>query len=353
MRQAGWRHVLPFLALHPLLTRHGGTELSQFNILCIGQAGRLQYEAVLLAASLRANSPGFTGRLLIATPRPGPRWPGMNPELTDPATLTLLKDLGAEVIPFDSRAFGATYPHGNKIEALAHIPDAPFLFLDTDTLITGDLSTLTPDFSRPTASMKREGTWPQIDLYGPGYSEIWASLYTRFGLDFQSSLDLDQPDEYWQRYLYFNAGWFLHESPHRFGALFLKYATEIAKHPGPALACQALDPWLDQVALPLVIHALGGGRPGPELAGLDGALTCHWRILPLFFARETDAAVAAMDRVAADPRVAAVLKDYPPFRKMLYKGQGQEVRALFDRANLPRKEQAIRNAIKRAGLWVR
>ncbi len=324
-----------------------------FNILCIGQAGRLQYEAVLLAASLRKHAPGFQGRLLIATPRPGPLWGKENPQITDPATLTLLKDLGAEIIPFDSRAFGARYPHGNKIEALAHIPDEPFLFLDTDTIITGDIATLTPDFTRPSASMKREGTWPQIELYGPGYSEIWRSLYRRFGLDFDSSLDLSQPDEYWQRYLYFNAGWFFHESPRRFGALFLKYATEIARDPGPQLACQSLDPWLDQVALPLVIHALGGGRPGPDLAGLDGPLTCHWRILPLFFARESDAAVAAMQAAAADPKVAAILTQYPPFKKMLYKGQGAEVRALFDRANLPRKEQAIRNAIKRAGLWVR
>lgn len=326
--------------------------MSAFNILCIGQSGRLQYEAVLLAASLRLKSPGFKGRLLIATPRPGRLWPE-NPHLTDPATLDLLADLGAEVIPFDSRAFGSTYPHGNKIEALAHIPDEPFLFLDTDTIITGDLSTLTPDFTRPTASMNREGTWPQPDLYGPGYTGIWGALYRRFGLDFAASLDLTQPDEYWQRYLYFNAGWFLYESPRRFGDLFLRYATEIRRAPGPELACQSLDPWLDQIALPLVIHALGGGRPGPDLAGLDGALTCHWRILPLFFARESDEVVAVMEEVAADKRVKQVLSDYGPFKKMLYKGQGREVRALFDRANLPRKEQAIRNAIKRAGLWVR
>jgi hypothetical protein len=326
--------------------------VSAFNILCIGQSGRLQYEAVLLAASLRLKSPGFKGRLLIATPRPGRLWPE-NPHLTDPATLDLLADLGAEVIPFDSRAFGATYPHGNKIEALAHIPDEPFLFLDTDTIITGDLSTLTPDFTRPTASMNREGTWPQPDLYGPGYTGIWGALYRRFGLDFAASLDLTQPDEYWQRYLYFNAGWFLYESPRRFGDLFLRYATEIRRAPGPELACQSLDPWLDQIALPLVIHALGGGRPGPDLAGLDGALTCHWRILPLFFAHESDEVLAVMEEVAADKRVKQVLSDYGPFKKMLYKGQGREVRALFDRANLPRKEQAIRNAIKRAGLWVR
>lgn len=324
-----------------------------FNILCIGQSGRLQYEAVLLAATLRRQSPAFAGRLLIATPRPGPLWPGQNPQITDAATLDLLADLGAEIIPFDSRAFGAAYPHGNKIEALAHIPDAPFLFLDTDTIITGDLSTLSLDFTRPAASMKREGTWPQIELYGPGYGEIWGSLYRRFGLDFATSLDLTQPDEYWQRYLYFNAGWFLYESPRRFGDLFLRYATEIARAPGPELACQPLDPWLDQIALPLVIHALGGGRPGPELAGLDGALTCHWRILPLFFARESDHAVAVMEQAAADPKVKAILSDYAPFKKMLYKGQAREVRALFDRNDLPRKEQAIRNAIKRAGLWVR
>ncbi len=327
--------------------------MTAFNILCIGQSGRLQYEAVLLAATLRAQSPGFRGRLLIATPRPGKLWGAENPQITDPATLDLLADLGAEIIPFDSRAFGATYPHGNKIEALAHIPDEPFLFLDSDTIITGDLSTLTPDFSRPTASMKREGTWPQIELYGPGYAQIWGSLYRRFGLDFDTSLDLAQPDEYWQRYLYFNAGWFLHESPHRFGALFLKFATEIRRAPGPELAVQTLDPWLDQVALPLVIHALGGGRPGPECDGLDGALTCHWRILPLFFSRESDHAVAVMEEAAADKRVLQVLSDYPPFKKMLYKGQGREVRALFDRADLPRKEQAIRNAIKRTGLWTR
>ena len=65
--------------------------------------------------------------------------------------------------------------------------------------------------------MRREGTWPQVELYGPGYAATWKSLYDRFGLDFDSSLDLSQPDEYWQRYLYFNAGWFFHQSPRAFG----------------------------------------------------------------------------------------------------------------------------------------
>lgn len=323
-----------------------------FNIVAIGQSGRLQYEAVLLAASLRASNPGFAGTLYIAEPQPGPLWPH-DPRITDPATRGLLRDLGAEILPFDSRAFGQVYPYGNKIEALAALPDAPFLFLDTDTLITGPLDSLLFDFNRPSASMRRENTWPVVDLYGPDCGQIWQALYDRFGLDFGSSLDLTQPDGYWQRYLYFNAGWYFHQSPKAFGAAFLRYATEIRDDPPRALVCQSLDPWLDQVALPLVIHALGGGRPGPGLAGLDGGVTCHWRTLPLLYARESDAVVAMLEQIAAPNAVKRVLKDYEPFKRMVYQGKGQQARALFDRANLPRREQMIRNTLKREGLWLR
>lgn len=324
-----------------------------FNILCIGQSGRLSYEAVLLAASLRHTNPDFKGRLLVAVPQKGPLWVGEDPSITDPAVLDLLAGFGAEIIPFKSRHFGAAYPYGNKIEALSAIPDEPFLFLDTDTLVTGPLDKVGFDFKRPSASMRRENTWPVEELYGPTTAQIWESLYRRFGLDFQASLDLTQPDGYWQRYLYFNAGWFFHESPHRFGALFLKYATEIAARPGPELACQSLNPWLDQVVLPLVISALGGGRPGPELAGLDGDVTCHWRVLPLLYARESDRVVEVLETICAPNPVKLVLKKYPAIKKMVYQGQGATVRALFDRADLPRKEQTIRNTIKREGLWVR
>jgi hypothetical protein len=119
------------------------------------------------------------------------------------------------------------------------------------------------------------------------------------------------------------------------------------------LVCQSLDPWLDQIALPLVIHSFGGGRPGPGLAGLDGDVTCHWRVMPLFYARESDRAVAVVEAITAPNPVKKVLKDHVPFKRMIYQGQGQQVRAMFDRADLPRREQMIRNQIKRAGLWVR
>jgi hypothetical protein len=331
---------------------HAAPSVQDFTIAAVVQGGRLGYEAVLLAASLRAMDPGFKGRLVLMEPQPGPLWRD-DPRLPAGPVRSLLADLGAEIRPFASRRFGASYPYGNKIEGLACLPDAPFLFLDTDTLVTGPLSQVPFDFTRPSASMRREGTWPQIELYGPGYSAIWRSLYARFGLDFESSLDLSQPDEYWQRYLYFNAGWFFHESPLAFGARYLAFATAIRDDPPPELVCQPLDPWLDQVALPLVVHSFGGGRPGPGLLGLDGDVTCHWRTLPLLYARESDRVVAVLEEVAARGAVKRVLKEYEPFRRMIWQGGGQAARALFERADLPRKEQAIRNVLKREGLWLR
>ncbi|MFN7223609.1 MAG: hypothetical protein ACK4MS_06305 [Paracoccaceae bacterium] len=327
------------------------TTRQDFTVMAIGQQGRLQYEAILLAGSLRLTNPEYSGRLVICEPQPGPLWksdPRMDQQARD-----VLESLGATIVPFDSKVFGQAYPYGNKIEALAALPDAPFLFLDTDTLITGDLSSLALDFTRPSASMRRQGTWPQIELYGPGYGAIWKSLYDRFGLDFASSLDFDQPDEYWRRYLYFNAGWFFHESPRRFGARFLSYARSIRDDRPPELVLQELDPWLDQVALPLVIHSFGGQRPGPGLAGLDGDVTCHYRTLPLLYARESDRAVEVLEAVAKDQPLRKVLRDHAPVKAMVYQNQGRRARGLFDRADLPHREQVIRNTLKREGLWLR
>jgi hypothetical protein len=46
-----------------------------FNLLAVGQSGRLEFEAILLAASLRHSDPDFPGTLFIAEPQPGRRSP--------------------------------------------------------------------------------------------------------------------------------------------------------------------------------------------------------------------------------------------------------------------------------------
>ncbi|MEJ6479303.1 MAG: hypothetical protein QNL92_11555 [Octadecabacter sp.] len=324
----------------------------RFNILVIGQHGRLQYEALLFVASLRAFSPTFTGRVIVAEPQPGPLWRCETRISGD--VRAALEEMGAEIVPFESAHFGQDYPYGNKIEGLSALPEGePFVFFDTDTLFTGDIANVQFDFSRPAASMRRSGTWPEEELYWPGYTKTWKSLYDKFGLDFESSLDLTQPDEYWGRYLYFNAGWFYGADPAAFRAQFLDYALAIRDDRPEELVLQPLDPWLDQVALPLVIHALGGGRPGPELDGLDGDVTCHYRMLPLLYARESDAVVNALEAVATPNKIKKLLKNHEPFKRMIYQARGEKVRALFDQNDMPPREKQVRNMIKKNGFWMR
>ncbi|MEX0364912.1 MAG: hypothetical protein AB3N22_02505 [Ruegeria sp.] len=326
---------------------------SSFNIVIIGQNNRLQYEAVLFAASLRHTSPDFQGRLFVATPQPGPKWRN-DPSIRNADVLKALKQLDAEVLPFENRVFGEAFPYGNKIEALAALPEGePFVFFDTDTLITGDLASVPFDFDRPSASLRCEGTWPNPTLYGPGYGGIWKALYDRFGLDFESSLDLSQPEGYWRRYLYFNAGYFYYRCPRIFGQRYLDYAKTIRWEDIPELAGQSLDPWLDQVALPLVIHSFGGGRDALPPGLLDGSISCHYRLFPLLYARESDHVIEVLETVAAPNKFKKVLKNYEPMKKLIFQNKGAKVRALFDQDNLPRREQAIRNRIKSAGLWLR
>ncbi|SLN33735.1 hypothetical protein PSA7680_01588 [Pseudoruegeria aquimaris] len=324
------------------------------NVAIVGQSGRLQYEALLFLASFRAHNPDFEGKLFVLEPQKTDRW-WSDPRIRDEDVRALMTgEYGAEILPFENRHFGESYPYGNKIEGLLALPEGePFVFFDTDTLFTGPLSRVPFDFDRPSASMRREGSWPTIELYGPGYTQIWKSLYDKFGLDFESSLDLSKPDEFWERYLYFNAGWFFHRCPKAFGERFLEYALAIRDDAPEELVCQSLDPWLDQVALPLVIHSFGGGRDTIPAGLLDGEITCHYRVLPLAYAREDDRVITTLETVAAPNKLKKVLKKYEPMLRMIYQGRGQKVRAMFDRENLPHREQAIRNQIKRANFWMR
>ena len=324
-----------------------------FNVVVVAQHGRLSFEALLFAASLRHSDPDFKGRLLVAEPQAGPLWP-KDPTIQNMDIRAALLDLGAEIIPFESKHFGAAYPYGNKIEMLSALPKGePFVFFDTDTLITGKLSSVPFDFERPTASMRREGTWPEPQLYGPNYSDLWKSLYDKFALDFDSSLDLSQPDEYWRRYLYFNAGFFFYRCPHEFGATFLEYALATRDDPPVELCAQTFDPWLDQIALPLVIHALGGGRDTLPQGLLDGDISCHYRLLPLLYARESDHVIEVLETITAPNKLKKVLKESEAIKRMVFQGRGAKVRALFDQENLPRREQMIRNRIKKNGFWMR
>ena len=102
-----------------------------------------------------------------------------------------------------------------------------------------------------------------------------------------------------------------------------------------------------------MVHSFGGKRNALPAGGLDGATSCHYRILPLLYARESDALVTALEQVAAPDKIKNVLKQYEPFWQFIYHNKGSRVRALFDQDDLPREERAISNKIKSAGYWMR
>ncbi len=322
------------------------------NILCVAQKGRLQYEALAFMASFTHFNRGSDFTVFIAEPQPGDLWPE-DPRIEEPIRIQLV-DMGATILPFESEMFGADYPHGNKIEALKALPKGePFVFFDTDTLFLGPLSEVPFDFNIPGASLRREGTWPEPDLYGPGYHEIWASLYRKFRIPFKSSIDESQPKEYWKRYLYFNAGYFFYKDPAKFHELFLKYATAIRDTPPDELDGQAMYPWLDQIALPLVIHKLGGRRDALPDGLLDGRITCHYRALPLLYAREDQRVIDVMEEVTAPNKVKKLLKEHEPFKRLVFQNRGQKLRSIIDENDLMKPEEKLRKKLKNRGFWMR
>lgn len=317
-----------------------------FTVIAVVQRGRLENEALLLAGSVRVVDPDRRYRLVLAEPQPGPMWPA-DPRISA-AHREVLSDLGADIVPFVSRHFGAAYPYGNKIEALAALAaNEAFLFLDTDTLVTGRLDQVPFDFSCPGASLRRTGTWPK----GDRIDVVWRALYDRFGLDFETSQDRAFGAQDWRRYLYFNAGAFWYRDAAAFGARFREIACAIRDDTPAALAGQSLDPWLDQVALPLVIHGLGGGRAALAPGWIDGQATCHWRYLALLYARETARAVDVLEAVAGRGRIKKLLKAYAPAHALIYRGDGRKVREKYFGADLD--EQALRKALKADGVFLR
>ena len=323
------------------------------NIYAIIQDGRLAAEALLFALSFRDKNPNFDGRLLFLEPQNTAVWKD-DPRVKDEDLRAMFSDLGAEIIPFENEVWGQRYGYGNKIEALSALPKGePFVFFDTDTYFKSSLDPVPFDFSRPCGSNRVEGTWPKASLYGPTIGDIWRSLYSRFDIDFESSLDMSYPEDHWRRYLYFNAGFFYYKCPHEFGELFLKYASEIDTDPNPELAAQTLRPWLDQVALPLVVHKLGGGRDAIPDGFLDGSVSYHYRSMSLFYASQDDETIAELERLVSPNKYKKLLKKHTPFKKLIFQQKGHKIRDVFDRHYLPSKEGVLRQQLKGKKLWMR
>jgi hypothetical protein len=195
------------------------------------EPGRLEAQAVLLAASLREAHPDLT--LLAAVPRELP-----------PATLRAFDALAVERVAI-ANPVADDYPIGNKIAALG-AGDASGLrvFLDSDMLC---LRALDLDGLRgyPLAAKP-------ADMATFGSDALWQCLYERFGLAPPSQRVVASIGGQ-MMYPYFNAG-------------MVATTRAAALSPLWAETCRAVDvmpdvnprrPWLDQIALPLAAARLG------------------------------------------------------------------------------------------------
>ena len=156
-----------------------------------------------------------------------------------------------------------------------------------------------------------------------------------------------------RHYLYFNAGFFYYQCPKNFGQLFCEYAVEIRKCRPQELTGQTLRPRLDQVTLPLVIHALWCGHAALPPGYMDGAHSCHYRLNSLVCARENDSIFDLLESVTAPEAVKAIFPTYVPFKSLIYHQNGARLRGTFDLANLLSNEHSIRDTIKATSLWLR
>ena len=108
----------------------------------------------------------------------------------------------------------------------------------------------------------------------------------------------------------------------------LNYALTLRGDGPKEIMCISLDSWLDQVTQPPVIRNFSSGRDALEAGHLDGAVSCHNRLLPLLSARESALTIASMETAIAANKIKKVVKVFEPIRRMVYQKRGAKVSAV-------------------------
>ncbi len=171
------------------------------TIVCCVEAGRLEAQTVLMAASLRAFGGALApSRVLAVVGRHGP------PLL--PATVRALDALGVEIHRAPRAGIGYEWMgYSNKVRAIAHAQavatSGQVVWLDSDILIVGDLSDLLlPDGID--VAVRQEPVMPSVTAADRGNEDYWRSLAGIVGADYASIPWLD--DGRGERLAYFNSG---------------------------------------------------------------------------------------------------------------------------------------------------
>lgn len=203
------------------------------------QAGELEVKAALLAASLRKQL-GDSKRIICIFPAPVSDFGSPSKLVRD-----TLDSLGVEIIS-TAQPFGCRYAIANKIAALRAAGNEPALLLDSDVLCL-----CPPPFSSLSDEVSVAAK-PADVLVVRRSDREWASIYSQCDLPVPTyrvrttvSREISFP--------YYNAGVVYARDAEKLGSYWMQY-------------CEAVDslteighkyPWLDQIALPLAIRALG------------------------------------------------------------------------------------------------
>ena len=296
-----------------------------WNVAIVAQRGRIAYQALLCAASIRAHHSADDIRVYICVPNYTRRWK-TDPGLDDVELVEAFRRYDCEITPFDNADFGSRYPHSNKFYAILSLPaDEPFMFLDSDTIVAGSMRA-DIDFARPVLR-PAQSTWPVKRRGSPSIGAIWRSLYDFFGLDPAPYFDAERGDKKHQCYPYYNAGLMYYERSGIFGSTMLQMAKRLWRKQPDALRRQPLNPWLDQIVLPLVLAKFG--VPRIERRDLLYKPTLHYRV-PALLLLESGRAFKVFDSLSRQPGLVSVLSHDPGFRYYLSEEGREVVQRTFD-----------------------
>lgn len=213
--------------------------------LFVVEGTRLEAQSLLLAASIRRHHP----RSMILGYRP------IGAEPPPAAVQAMFRAVGGLLLPLPSAQglWRGTYPHGNKIIALAQPRDAAIsVFLDTDMVMTAPLDAADlPGHGE--ISVVPEG----IQSWGKEEGR-WERVYAHFGLPMPEERIRLLRGARRRSPPYFNAGFVAQRETDRvdgqtFGQLWLDTARKIDHEVGVA----SKRPWLDQIALPVTLRRFG------------------------------------------------------------------------------------------------
>jgi hypothetical protein len=214
----------------------------RYAFVFVCQAGELEVQAMLLAASLRRHLQA-DHQLVAALPGPEGRWGRPREE-----TLHFLRGLGVGTASITNQ-IDPDYPIGNKVSCLmVDVAADVTIFVDTDVVCLQPVAQL-PELHAPFAAKPADfHTFRGAGAHG----DQWEAVYRSCGLAMPAArMRATVSGEAMPPY--FNAGFIASRAARELGGAWVACCRRLDADP----AIRNKRPWLDQIALPVAVTQLG------------------------------------------------------------------------------------------------